>query len=168
MWRGSFSFIPPGSFSRVLEAPDTLRRLGIFAIEDVLLVRLLGMHIMKTVHLLTFGLAAALALSSGSAMAKSNGEKLFKRKCSTCHSLEPDKFKVGPSLYKIMGRKAGSTNFPKYKALRGATFTWDETSIDGWITNPKKFIGKSTAMTVKVKKPEDRAAIIQYLSGAED
>jgi len=123
---------------------------------------------MKTTKILALGIAATVAISSGSAMAKSSGEKLFKKKCGTCHSLEPGKHKVGPSLHQVMGRKAGSTDFKKYKALKGADIVWDEKSLDGWITDPKKFIGKPTAMTVKIKKEDEREAIIDYLSGKED
>lgn len=123
---------------------------------------------MHTTKLLAMGIAAMVAVSSSTAMAKSSGEKLFKKKCGTCHSMEPGKHKVGPSLAGVIGSKAGSTDFPKYKALKGADFAWDLSSIDAWITNPKKFIKKSTAMTVKVKKEKDRKAIINYLSGIKN
>ena len=122
---------------------------------------------MNTTKILALGVAAAIAVSSGSAMAKSKGEKLFKKKCGTCHTLEEGKHKVGPSLAGVMGRKAGSTDFGKYKALKGADFAWDEDSIDKWIENPKKFIGKPTAMTVKVKREKERDAIIDFLKGED-
>ena len=93
-----------------------------------------------------------------------SGAALFKKKCSTCHSLEPGKNKVGPSLSGIIGRKAGSSDFPKYRALKDADFVWDKTNIAAWIADPKKFIGKPTAMTVKIKNEKDRQAIIEYLS----
>ena len=123
------------------------------------------MNMPKTIAL---SIAATIAITSSNAMAKSTGEKLFKKKCGTCHSMEPGKHKVGPSLAGVIGRKAGSTDFPKYKALNGASFVWDLETIDRWITNPKKFISKPTAMTVKVKKEKDRQAIIDYLNGVED
>lgn len=122
---------------------------------------------MKITKLLALGIIATVAISSGSAMADVNGAKLFKKKCGTCHAMEPGKHKVGPSLAGIMGRQAGSTDFKKYKALKGSDIVWTEETIDGWITNPKKFIGKATAMTVKVKKEKDREAIIEYLKGGD-
>lgn len=102
------------------------------------------------------GVAASPALADGG-----DGEKLFKRKCATCHKME--KHGIGPMLKGIFGRQAGGTDYAKYKALKGADFTWDEAKMDAWIANPKKFIGKSTSMAGKIKKAEDRAAIIEYL-----
>lgn len=117
---------------------------------------------MKKIIPLSLIAALGVSLVSGVAMADTDkGEKIFKRKCGTCHGFE--KHKTGPSLKGIVGRKAGSTDFPKYKGLKDAAFVWDETSLDGWLTNPKKFIGKSTSMAVKLKKAKDRTAVIAYL-----
>ena len=132
---------------------------------------------MKTTKIIAFGLAAAIAISSGSAMAKSKGEKLFKKKCGTCHSMEPGKHKMGPSLAGIVGRAAGTVEgFTKYKAMKGASFSWDNKMLDAWITNQKDFLkankdivgGKRTSMSTKIKKEKDRKAIIDYLNGVED
>jgi cytochrome c len=118
------------------------------------------------IHLHRSLIAASVAifvgvLASSPVKADGDGEKLFKRKCGSCHKM--DKNAIGPMLGGVIGRKAGSTDFGKYKALEGADFVWDEAKIDAWITNPKKFIGKATSMAVKIKKPEERAAIIAYL-----
>lgn len=111
-----------------------------------------------------FGLAAAIAVTSTSAFA-ADGEKLFKRKCGTCHTMEEDR--IGPHLAGTIGRKAGSTTFKKYKALKDADFTWDEEHLDAWIADSKKYakenLGGNTAMMVKIPKEEDRKAIIEYM-----
>lgn len=120
---------------------------------------------MNTTKFLALGFAAAIAVSSGSALAADKGEKLFKKKCGTCHTMEEGKHKVGPSLAGVFGRQAGTTDFGKYKALAGSDIVWDEDNLDKWIADPKKFIGKATAMTVKVKKEKEREAIIDYLKG---
>ena len=122
---------------------------------------------MNTTKILALGIAAAIAVSSGSAMAASKGAKLFKKKCGTCHSMKEGEHKVGPSLAGIMGRTAGTTDFKKYKALKGSDIVWDEDNLDKWITNPKKFIGKPTAMTVKVKKAKERDKIIDFIKGED-
>lgn len=117
---------------------------------------------MKKILPLSLLAAFGMTLISGAAMADTaKGEKIFKRKCASCHSFE--KHDTGPNLKGVVGRKAGSTDFPKYKGLKDAAFVWDEASLDGWLKNPKKFIGKPSSMAVKLKKAKDRKAMIAYL-----
>jgi len=127
---------------------------------------------MKTTKIIALGMAAVIAFASASAMAKSKGAKLFKRKCSACHSVEPGKNKIGPSLAGVVGRKAGTAaGYTKYKAMKGATFTWNETLIAEWITNQKNFLkahkdmvgGNRTVMSAKIKKEKQRKEIIEFL-----
>lgn len=121
---------------------------------------------MKTKTFLALALTAAISVAASTANADAaKGAKLFKKKCGVCHSTDAGKHKVGPSLNGIIGRKAGSTDFKKYKALKGSKIVWTEKNLDGWITNPKKFIGKPTAMTAKIKKAADRDNIIDFLKG---
>ncbi|NQV47860.1 MAG: c-type cytochrome [Rhodospirillaceae bacterium] len=122
---------------------------------------------MTTGKFLAFGLAMAVALSSFSAQADDDKEKVFK-KCASCHSTEKGKHKIGPSLFGVIGRKAGSTDFKKYKAMKDADFTWTEQLIAEWITDQKAFlkaqgIDSKTSMSVKIKKEEDREHIIEFL-----
>lgn len=128
---------------------------------------------MKTTKIMAFAIAAAIAATSGSAMAEGKTPKAWK-KCKACHSMEEGKHKMGPSLHGVIGRKAGTAEgFTKYKAMKGASFTWDEAMIDSWITDQKKFLkankdivgGNRTSMSAKVKKENDRKAIIAYLKG---
>jgi len=132
---------------------------------------------MNTNKIFAFGIAVAIAATSGTALAAANGEKLFKKKCGACHSLEAGKQKIGPSLAGIVGRQAGTVEgYTKYKAMKGATLTWDAAMLDAWITNQKDFLkankavvgGPRTAMNAKIKKPAERAAIIAYLSESHD
>jgi len=122
---------------------------------------------MKSPLSLSMLMVCAMALVSAPAAADTKaGKKAFKKKCASCH--EMDKHKAGPMLKGVIGRKAGSTDFSKYRALKGADFTWDENNLNEWIANPKKFIGKTTPMTAKVKKEKDRLAIIEYLKSEAD
>lgn len=130
---------------------------------------------MKSKMVLALGIAAAVAATSTTAMAaEADGAKLFKKKCGVCHSMEPGKHKMGPSLAGVVGRKAGTAEgFSKYKAMDGASFTWTEDLLAEWITNQKKFlkahadeVGNSrTSMSAKIRKEGDREAIIDYLKG---
>jgi len=111
-------------------------------------------------------IAAALAcitLLPSVATAKS-GESLYKKKCKVCHSLEAGKNGIGPSLAGIMGRTAGTREgFTRYNGLIGSDIVWTPITMDAWLTNPKKFIGKKSSMMAKVRKATERAAIIEYL-----
>lgn len=127
---------------------------------------------MKSKTVLALGIAAAVAATSGTAMAASDGAKLFKKKCGVCHSIEPGKHKMGPSLAGVVGRKAGTAEgFSKYKAMKNADFVWDEEHLDAWITDAKKYakseLDSKTTMSVKIRKESDREAIIEYLKGGD-
>ena len=93
---------------------------------------------------------------------------MFKKVCVTCHSSEPGVNKTGPSLFGVYGRKAGSSDFPRYKGLAGADFTWDAAKLDTYLQDPKAFViantqNKTTAMTYALKDAQQRADVIAYL-----
>lgn len=106
---------------------------------------------------------ACIALLPSVASAKT-GEELYKKKCKMCHSLEAGKHGIGPSMAGIIGKTAGTQDgYAKYLALKGSDVVWTDVNMDAWLANPKKFIGKKSSMMSKVKKADERAAIIGYL-----
>ena len=118
--------------------------------------------------LLLFGaiqvLGATPAIAGGDAV---RGKKVF-NKCKACHSNKAGKHKIGPSLAGVIGRKAGTAEgFKRYKGLKGADWTWDETTLDEYLTNPKLFVKsrnkRKSSMILKLKKKRDRDNVIAYL-----
>jgi len=109
------------------------------------------------IFVLTFVLGPSLAFADAQ-----SGKKTFKKRCAVCHSINAGKHKNGPSLAGIIGRKAGSTDFPKYKGLKGFDAVWDAQNLDKFLSNPKKFVGAKT-MAFKLKKENERADVIEYL-----
>ncbi len=100
---------------------------------------------MKKSLLLAFGLALALGSTSATAADLKAGKKIFK-KCKACHSLKAGKKKVGPSLNDVLGKKAAQVKGFKYsKAMKKADITWDDATLDAYLTKPKKFL-KGTKM----------------------
>lgn len=92
-----------------------------------------------------------------------DGATLFRRQCSTCHSLVAGEVRQGPNLSGVYGRKAGT--LPGYKYSPGfadADWTWDEAHLDPYLTNPQAVI-KGGVMGYRQAKPEVRQAIIAYL-----
>jgi cytochrome c len=45
--------------------------------------------------------------------------------------------RLGPNLYKVVGRKAGSLpNYGYSSAMQSADFVWDKATLDRFIANP--------------------------------
>ncbi len=118
----------------------------------------------KTVALVV---AVVMALGSGAAFAGGDlkkGAKVYNKKCLACHPTTAGKHKMGPSLANMFGRKAGTVpGFHRYRGLKGSKVVWNETNMDQWIANPKKFLGKRTSMVYKLKNAKKRADVIGYL-----
>ena len=118
--------------------------------------------------LLTSAILAVATVPAHAASDAAAGEQVFKKVCTTCHSNEAGVNKTGPSLFAVYGRKAGSTDFPRYKGLVGADFSWDAALLDQYLQDPKAFVtshtqNKTTAMTYALKKEQQRADVIAYL-----
>jgi cytochrome c len=93
-----------------------------------------------------------------------DGPTLFKQQCATCHTTNlSDPMRQGPSLFGIVGRRAGAAEGFHYSAGFGkADFVWDDARLDAWITNPQAML-PGTVMAYRQARPEIRAAIIAYL-----
>ena len=116
-----------------------------------------------------YALALILLLPSSSAVMAQDtnapdatrGKEIFERRCTGCHGFDNDK--EGPRLHGVYGRKAGSVPTFKYSdALKKAGITWDDGSLDQWLTNPDKFIPDND-MDFHLAKPEERADVIAFL-----
>jgi len=112
--------------------------------------------------------AAALVLggvTAGEAMAAGPESK-----CKSCHTFDQGgNNRMGPNLFGIMGRKAGSLegyNYGPY--LKSADFTWDEARVKAWIENSA---GVAKAAGARTKMPTQRVTgdkadtVIAFLNG---
>src|SRR5436309_1368264 len=78
----------------------------------------------------------ALAADDSSA-----GQTVFATHCVACHSTQPGKNEVGPSLAGIVGSKSASV--PGYDfspAMKDANITWDDANLDKFLANPLGFV----------------------------
>jgi cytochrome c len=91
-----------------------------------------------------------------------DGARLFKQQCATCHNTKlSDPVRQGPALFRIVGRPAGKVDGFHYSAdFAKADSTWDEARLDAWLANPEAII---PIMAYRQPKAETRAAIIACL-----
>jgi cytochrome c len=109
---------------------------------------------------------AAVLLWSGAAQATGDpvkGKSVFAR-CAICHTVEPGKNKLGPSLANIIGQKAGEVPGFKFSpAMTSSKVKWTADTLDKYLTNPRTFMPGNRMFFAGLPKPEDRANVIAYL-----
>ena len=99
----------------------------------------------------------------------SEGEKIFK-KCAACHSIaKGGANKIGPALWGVLGRKAGSVSDYKYsKAMASYGKSWSFEEMSGFLLKPKEWIKGTKMSFMGLKKAKDRAAVILYMNQNTD
>jgi len=91
------------------------------------------------------------------------GEKVFAQ-CKACHVAEEGKNRVGPSLYAVVGRTAGTVPGYNYsKANKESGVTWTEDVLYTYLEAPQKFMPGTKMAFGGLKVPQDRADVIAYL-----
>lgn len=117
-------------------------------------------------------IVAAVLLVGAPAWAEGNldsGKRLF-AKCQACHSLEPGKIVIGPSLNGVIGRTAGTLEGFSYsgamRAYGQSGVIWSEATLDAFLVAPRQVV-KGTRMTfLGFASAQDRADVIAYLKQA--
>lgn len=120
---------------------------------------------MKTKIATAFAACALALLASSPTLAgdAEKGKKVY-NKCKACHSLEPGKNKIGPSLAGIVGRTAGTVEGYKYsKAMADSGIVWDDANLDAYLTKPKDFMPGNKMTFAGIKKEDQRQDVIAYL-----
>lgn len=96
-----------------------------------------------------------------------NGEKIFK-KCVSCHNIAQGAAnKVGPNLYKIIGKKIASSNgFTYSKSFiekNSQNFIWTEEAFFNYLYAPKKFIPGNRMAFAGIKNEKELADLLKYI-----
>ena len=118
-------------------------------------------------------LAAAMLAISQSALAqdaagKADGQLAFNNACRTCHTLREGDNRLGPNLYKIVGRKAGALpNYAYSSAMKAADTVWDKATLERFIANPDQVVpGHNMKPYGGIASVEDRAKIVAFLEAS--
>jgi len=97
-----------------------------------------------------------------------SGQLSFNNACRTCHSLKEGDNRLGPNLFKIVGRKAGSLeNYGYSAAMKNADFVWDKGKLDQFITDPDSVVRDNKMKPYGgLASADTRAKLIAYLESA--
>jgi len=91
--------------------------------------------------------------------------RLVFRKCQVCHSLDPGKDILGPSLAGIVGNKSGSEpNYSYSPAMKAANVVWDPKTLDSYLADPQKLVPGNKMPFPGLKTDQDRADVIAFLA----
>ena len=97
------------------------------------------------------------------------GAKVFK-KCLACHSIaEGGANKIGPALWGVLGRPAGSVPGYKYsKAMAAYGKNWSFEEMNGFLIKPKGWIKGTKMSFAGLRSAKNRASVILYLNSFSD
>lgn len=92
------------------------------------------------------------------------GKSVFGR-CALCHAIAPNQTKLGPSLWGVVGRKAGSlAGYTYSSAMAGYGQVWSEANLDAYLTHPQQVVPHTKMSFAGLSDADDRANVIAYLA----
>jgi cytochrome c len=86
-------------------------------------------------------------------------------KCKACHKLDDGRNGVGPHLFGVVSRDIASVDGYGYSgALKDLAGNWTPDALNGFLESPKAYVTGTKMSFSGLKKPQDRADLIAYLS----
>jgi cytochrome c len=118
--------------------------------------------------------AMTSALSSSSSLSQNSAsqpnevpseQQVFNNACRSCHTIREGDNRLGPNLYKVVGRKAGSLPDYNYStAMKGAGFDWDEEKLEHFIANPDEVVpGNNMKPYGGLASADERKKVVAFL-----
>ncbi len=112
--------------------------------------------------------AAAKVASTAVEGDVAHGRQVFK-KCQACHSMQPGKNLLGPSLAGIVGTKAGEVaNYSFSNAMKQSGITWTPEKLDAYLQDPQKVVPGNKMPFPGLKTDSDRTDVIAFLAASAE
>jgi cytochrome c len=94
-----------------------------------------------------------------------HGEKVFK-KCSACHMIASGgKNMIGPNIWSVIGRTAGSVSDYKYsKAMVAYGKEWTFEEMNSYLIKPQAYVKGTKMAFAGLRKEKDRASVILFMN----
>lgn len=84
--------------------------------------------------------------------------------CSGCHAIVAGQNIIGPSLWGVVGRKAGAVPGYAYSAaLQHSGIVWTPEKLDTWLAGPMTMVPGTKMSFGGYSDPKQRQAVITYL-----
>ena len=114
--------------------------------------------------------ALALLLLIAPAHAQEPGARIFQR-CFACHSVNPAERNLsGPNLHGLFDRRAATlADFEYSPAMRDAGargLVWTAETLDRYLAEPEDFIPEGRMSGVRLRDPDQRRVLIEWLAHA--
>ena len=108
--------------------------------------------------------AAAASETAAATTAAADAKPAAFAQCAACHSVEPGKHGVGPSLAGVYGTKSGEiAGYAFSEAMKKAGITWDDATLDEYLTAPMKKVPGTKMTFAGLSDPAARKEVIEYI-----
>jgi cytochrome c len=115
-------------------------------------------------HAVMAGLLLAGSATAAFAADPAAGEKIFKMQCGICHAVAAGENRIGPTLFGVVGRPAGSVPGFNYTAdHKKLGITWDAANLDKYLANPRAMVPDTSMVYAGLKDDTERADLVAYL-----
>ena len=112
-------------------------------------------------------LAATIAVAgAGAAWADGDAERGAKKfeECAACHTLERTANTLGPSLYGVFERRAGTLADYRYSpAMKRSGITWTPEAVDKFLADPQATVPANRMPYAGLPDAAARADLIAFL-----
>ena len=94
------------------------------------------------------------------------GKTVFTRVCGACHTDQAEgPKKLGPTLFGVVGRKAGTIEGFRYSAAnKNSGLTWTPEVLDEYLKDPKAKVPGTIMAFAGLKNDTERQNVIAYLA----
>jgi cytochrome c len=109
-------------------------------------------------------LAAFVGTAAAPPQEVQEGRALFQTNCAVCHTIQPNRALIGPSLFGVVNRPAGhEPGFHYSDANKNSGLTWDAATLDRYLAAPRQVVPGTFMTFPGLKDPSQRAEVIAFL-----
>ena len=92
------------------------------------------------------------------------GADVFDTQCAECHSIKAGKNRKGPSLFAVMGRRAGTADGFNYSdAMKSSGIVWTATTVAHYVASPRAVVPQGKMKFDGTLGPSEMSDLISFL-----